>query len=66
MNNPTFRARQIITKDRVMDVASLSAIITNEVADRLSHILAIKDSFTRIRVEKNGELSILVSLKAEY
>ena len=65
MKKDLFRARQILTKDKLMNVSGLPNLISSEVAERLSAFIIIEDCVTKVRVDENNKLDIVIMLKAD-
>ena len=65
MKKDLFRTKQILTKDKLMDVSNLPNLISGEVSQVLSEFLIVDDCLTKVRVDENNKLEILIMLKTE-
>lgn len=65
MHNDILRLKQIITRDKMMDISKLTKIVSEQVSDRLSEFFYIEDCLSSIKVLDKNELEIVVALKAK-
>lgn len=64
MKKDLFRAEQILNRDRLVAVTSLPDLISREVSDRLENFIEVNSCTTKLKVEKNGEIEILIAIKS--
>ena len=65
MKKEFLRVRDLISRDKMMDLSTLPDLISAEVADRLSAFLKIDECISKIKVTENNKLDVLIAIRAD-
>ena len=65
MKDSLNKIRDIINRDKFLDVQNLSNIISLEVSERLSKFMDINNCISKISVNDRGGFDVLVAIKVD-